>query len=472
MYVSSSSTPYRLLKDNLVSNMRPKRPIRSNPTRTVRRKIDYNESQQDDNNINFLRHEERPSIVSSPRYPPSQRLHAELLAKDSSRILSSGVDFGTVNTSLAWITLPKKSKQNIDYVKHIRCLRTHDEQIRYPTVVAVQPDMDDPTHGRLIFADRANEALNNGQITADDMISFPKFGLIKSFEGIFEQDRGLISDVQERHNRALDRISHFSKITTVYHDYPDRERAIKLRTIEDVIVQYLRYFLGLFKRGLTEALEFNMQEVEAMFALDNVESSFAAPTFWSDTMLDTYLRLIEKAGWPSRTRIWSEPKAAAVAHIALAYADSTPNDKDKLQEFYVQTPMVFCDIGGASLDTTTIQTTEMTDHSIRLASIAESGGSLCGGRRLDALLESVIIKKFGPDFRDIRQRVSSGQEAIHGQDFLQAFQYDSCRKNFDGAFGREYVAYYGGNNLPAALYRHYMTTKGVLLTRLVRASKA
>lgn len=456
--------------------MPPKRPVRTNPARRTRRKIDYSDHFQTDTTTTLSKETDTPPSIDPSQYtqtPKSNvRPNSELLEKDSSHIVSCGVDFGTVNTSASWIKVSRNNEYNLEYVKDIRSLRTHDEQIRYPTIVAVQAKIDDSEHGRLIFAETAMEALSMGSITADDLIVFPKFGLIGTYEGIFEEDREVISVVKERHQRALDRIGRYRKVTTVYPDDPTTEHQITLRTIEDVIVQYLRYFLGLLKQGLAEKLYFDLDEVNTMFAYDNVETGLACPTFWSDSMLDSFLRLIERAGWPSRTRIWSEPKAAAIAHIALEQANTNAgsDERQKVQDFYNQTLLLFCDIGGASLDTTTLRVVEMTDHTVRLASVGESGGSLCGGRILDDAIERKIVEKLGPDFDDIRRSVSKDKsKPIDEQDFLKLFQYDSCRKNFNNASGREYVALYSGDNFPREVVKskHYLTSKGVLLTGLV-----
>lgn len=76
---------------------------------------------------------------------------------------------------------------------------------------------------------------------------------------------------------------------------------------------------------------------------------FAAPTFWKDLMLDNFMRLIEKSGWPARSKIWSEPKCALSAHFVLEYILMTAYQRGGLPKGFFNTPKVVVDIGAGSL---------------------------------------------------------------------------------------------------------------------------
>lgn len=413
-------------------------------------------SQQDSRNPQPYRPEPETSAnssVPSGRYP-------ELLTSDGDLRLRIGVDFGTANTCASFVVLSATEDGIFDYVKNIEALHARNEQIRFPTVMAVVPTRRKPGHATIAFATDAIDALADGKIKRDHMFEYPKLGLISDLDAIVSKDHLVLRSIQSRHDTALNIVKSFREVTV---KYPGKEeQVVAMNTIDDVIVACLRYFLCLSRVSLAEKLEVTDRQLDRIFE-HKTEVGFAAPAFWSDAMLDRFLHQIQAAGWPSHCRIWSEPKCALAAHISLKLATVSPSRRGEQWKQGIKA-VVMVDVGSGTTDLASIKPKRMDDKTIEFESIVESSGSLCGGRLLDFNIETYLRLVLDHDLQSIREFVSDKpQDPIGEEDFFQGFDFDECRKNFDNSKD-EYSLRYRGNNLPSARFE-YMTAKAITLSR-------
>jgi hypothetical protein len=258
--------------------------------------------------------------VAAPALPTGR--YPELLTNVGDRRLRIGVDFGTANTCASFVVLSSTDDGIFDYIRDIEALHARNEQIRFPTVIAIVPAKKNPSHAAVAFAADAIDALADGLIKRDHMLEYPKLGLISDFNGVVPEDRPVLRSIQSRHETTLNIAKSFQRVSV---KYPGKEEEdIVLNTIDDVIVACLRYFLCLLRVSLAEKLEVTDRQLSLIFE-QKTEIGFAAPAFWSDAMLDRFLHQIQAAEWPSHCRIWSEPKCALAAHISLKLATFAPN---------------------------------------------------------------------------------------------------------------------------------------------------
>lgn len=408
----------------------------------------------------------RPSIRTKP-----QGLHPELLNPTGDLTLRLGVDYGSGNSSCAFVVVNKNDTGYFDVINRVRALYTHDESTRFPTIVALRPFEENPKRALLVFADEAMSSLHRGDLKFNMMFFYQKLGLIKDFDGIFESDQLSIQDLRDRHSKALKLAAKFDKIMVQYPEHRESEE-VSLNKIEDVIVQSLKYFLALVKKNIRQKLQLKPEQVDKVFEL-NTEVGFAAPAFWKDSMLDSFAHLIEQAGWPKKVKIWSEPKCALAACAASGWVELLEQQRSERKGTLLNTAMVTIDIGAGSLDVTTAQATEINDSTIKFATICESGGSLCGGYLLNTKIEGRLKSMFGRSLPNIKESVTEHDNPkITTEDFMQGFQYDLARQNFevvekeegDNEFElekkRKRAIVYGGVHLPAAEYT-YMTRSAV-----------
>lgn len=263
--------------------------------------------------------------VSAPVLPPGR--YPELLTNAGDRRLRIGVDFGTANTCAAFVVLSSTDDGIFDYVKNIEALHARNEKARFPTVMAIVPIKRRPGYATIAFAEDAIDALTDGLIKHDHMLEYPKLGLINDLNGVAVDDRPVLRSIQSRHDIALNIAKSFQKVVV---RYPGKEEEnVILNTIDDVIVACLKYFLCLLRVSIAEKLEVTDQQLDQIFE-QKTEVGFAAPAFWSDTMLDRFLHQIQAAEWPTHCRIWSEPKCALAAHISLKLEAFSASERAEL----------------------------------------------------------------------------------------------------------------------------------------------
>lgn len=372
-------------------------------------------------------HTSSVELVSSQK---PQGVHPQLLNPQGDQILRLGVDFGSGNTSCQFVVVGKDQKGYFEHIGRTRALHMRNESIRFPTVVAIKPWEEDPRRASLLFGDEASKLLHSGEVSFNMMFFYQKLGLIEGYDGIFASDKTSIQQLHLRHDKSLEFAAQFDEITV---DYPGSNTSVKItiKSIEDIILQTLKYFLALVKTSIRHKLKLDSQQTESVFQL-NTEVGFAAPTFWKDSMLDRFLHLVEKAGWPKKAKIWSEPKCALAAHLASEWMDLAYAHRLERRDALLKTAMVIVDIGAGSLDATSARVVEVTDSTIKLATIAESSGSLCGGYLLNKKIEHRLKSLFGRDLLEIRQGATQfGEPTINTEDFMQNFLYDDGRLNFE-----------------------------------------
>lgn len=279
--------------------------------------------------------------VHTGRYPG-------LLDKANSQLLRIGVDFGTDNSSAAFVVVDDKEDKILEHIDRIHSLHTLNEKIRFPTLAAFKTLESSPRRGQLVFAQDVLDGLYDGTIKVDNIVSYPKLGLIDDFSGIFDADKGALEKLQARHLRTLKNATR--DFDSVVIRYPDGnvEQDVVLTAIDDIVVRCLKYFLSLIKVELRKKLQISQEQIEWVMS-EKTEVGFAAPTFWKDSMLDSFLRLIQEAGWPTYCKIWSEPKCALSAYVAGNVADLSRKQRDEMKGRELDTVRIVIDIGGGSL---------------------------------------------------------------------------------------------------------------------------
>ena len=301
----------------------------------------------------------RAQAAASRLHSPMQQRHspikryASLLDKNHPSRLRIGIDFGTGNSSGAFVVVDSRNDPMLQLIKRIQVLHTTDGSFRFPTLVAFLPMEEEgkekTDRAELVFAQDALDALYQGRINFDDMIVYPKLGLIDDFRGIFDYDKATLEKLQRRHNKAIANAKVFELITIKYPG-GEEEECVKgsLNCMEEIIARCLKYFLHLMKSELGRRLEVDPEEVDWILK-HKTEVGFAAPTFWTDTMLDNFLRLIQDAGWPTHCKIWSEPKCALSARVAQQVESYSREQREKLETEELGVARVVVDIGAGSL---------------------------------------------------------------------------------------------------------------------------
>lgn len=403
----------------------------------------------------------------------SQGICPQLLNPEGNQVLRLGVDFGSGNSSCEFVIVEKDETNFFEVLDRVQALHTLNESIRFPTVVAIEPWTNNAKRASLVFADEATKSLHQGDLSFNMMFYYQKLGLIDGYGGIFASDRSSIQLLHERHNKALKIAAKFDSITV---QYPGSRKTFRVTidSIEDVVVQTLKYFLALVKNNIRHKLKLDVEQIEEVFQL-NTEVGFAAPTFWKDAMLDNFLHLVEEAGWPKRAKVWSEPKCALAAHVVSEWMRLSPDQRSERRDNLLKTAMVVMDIGAGSLDAISARVVEVNDSTIKLATIAESSGSLCGGYLLNTKIKNQLKHMFGSHLPAIQNTAMKGTGSIIStEDFMQNFSYDKSRHNFglqeeerledeqdvlelDEVASKkklEYPIEYGPRNLPTGIYEN------------------
>lgn len=185
----------------------------------------------------------------------------------------------------------------------------------------IEPSRADSRQASVFFGDATITAAKGNLIRCESLIVCPELRLVDDVSAIVHpRDREVLISIQARLKAALELMEEsFGTLTVVY---PGRYREpIHLKTLDDIIIAYLTYFWCLVEENLVKRLDMNSVLLDRVLET-STEIGFAAPAFWTDKMLDRFLHQIRAAGWPSHCRIWSEPKCALAAHMAMNLADS------------------------------------------------------------------------------------------------------------------------------------------------------
>lgn len=267
-----------------------------------------------------------------------------ILDPDSKQRVLVGCDFGTDNSSLSYALTTNEADVLVELASITRTVYDNGMNFRFPTLVAARPLTQDQQRATLEFGDSAKKALRDGDIEVEDLIRHSKLGLVKEFDGCFEDDAQLLNESHRWHKRALE------KLSDVMFDNCDENVSNDVRKMDDVIALYLKYLKDLLQHDLRNRLQLTQEELQYVFR-EKVVVGFAAPTIWSDTILDKFHTLIFRAGWPSETRIWSEAKCAMSYDIATVVRGilSLPAAERAVQEHRLRrTLFVLIDAGGAT----------------------------------------------------------------------------------------------------------------------------
>lgn len=126
-----------------------------------------------------LPHETVSNRAPSPREAalPFDR-YIGLLTRDGDQRLRIGVGFGTVDSIASFIVLSPTRDGVFDYVDRIRHCSSSDNAIRFPTVMFIEPSRADPHQASMFFGDAAITAAKGNVIRCENLIVYPKLGLV------------------------------------------------------------------------------------------------------------------------------------------------------------------------------------------------------------------------------------------------------------------------------------------------------
>ena len=328
-----------------------------------------------------------PRLITGPSASQSQTSYEWLqLLKDDYKIVI-GIDIGTRFSSACWRRIHRDTQITPQNVIDASAVQVAGEW-RVPTEVAPVRDGDGYN---MIFGPEVETYLADAGILRDeDVFRLLKLSLIPSDESRFSDDGTLIKEVFPSHNTALARAPRQAR---VFLDFQGSETICVIDSVTDVFRAFLSWFWDQIKAAIAAESRLDSADMDAVMST-KTEIAVAVPAIWTDSMINTFRKLLREAGFPN-AHIKSEPKCAAavIAYKELRRIVEThaPGDRAEAMESLRQTIKIILDLGHGTADLTTCSIREI--EPLKVATSFMGRGSLWGAQRLNDLLKRFVSQE-------------------------------------------------------------------------------
>jgi hypothetical protein len=337
------------------------------------------------------------NVVATPNRDP--RFDNLLLPGSSEEIVIS-MDIGYTKVSTLWAVVNGREAVTIDSMTKANILQDNNPLGRAPARAVIFENDIMPAVGEkqyiMEFNGAADTRIQNKLAHARHVFYSLKQCLIPANSSLFErpsQGSSWYTRPLRRNASLLEKIVSSGKVKIV-DVFTNQATLREFGSIQDILVELLRYQLQLTKKTIWEISGLDKNQVNQLMAT-RTRIGVSATTAFGNTPLDDLQYLLGEAGFPEKTTILSEAKSAAIYSVlrlkeqseTLRYGPGGAIDLHNRN-------FIVVDIGGGTTDVAVVKVLSTTP-SQKLREVQPVTACMNGSEALNDIAATCVLQHFG-----------------------------------------------------------------------------